>query len=115
MSLSERRSQPGDALVGVIASPDITRAILSVAARASVAALLVSPASALEKQKDAPRSQPKPCDVYGPGYQPVGETGVCIKITGSVEVDVTASFPSGHPAVANSPDWIRSKPAKGGN
>jgi hypothetical protein len=93
----------------------MTRAILSVAALAYFAAFFVSPASALEKPKDAAGIQPNLCDVYGPGYEPVGATGVCIKITGSVELGVTASFPSGHPPVANSPDWLRTKPAKGGN
>jgi hypothetical protein len=93
----------------------MTRAILSLAATACFAALIVSPAATAERQKNSPGSEPKPCDVYGPGYQPVGDTGVCIKITGAVEFDAAASLAGGHPSVANLPDWIRTKPAKGGN
>lgn len=91
------------------------RALRLIAASAWFAGFLLLPAAGGEKPKPAPDGQPQPCDVYGPGYEPVGGTGICIKITGSVELDVMSSLPSGHPSVANSPDWIRTKPAKGGN
>ena len=99
----------------MIVSPGMIGAILSVAALAYCAGLVGLPASAAEKPSDAAESQPKQCDAYGPGYEPVGGTGACIKITGSVEVDVTASSPSGNPSGANSPDWVRTKPARSGN
>jgi hypothetical protein len=35
------------------------------------------------------------CEAYGPGYQIVPETGICIKIDGHVDVSVTVRGSSG--------------------
>jgi hypothetical protein len=78
------------------------------------AAVLTLSAGAAEK-KAAPPNPPGPCDVYGPDYKPVGSTGTCIKISGSVEFGVGISAAGGRPSAATSTDWIRSKPSKNGN
>lgn len=76
-------------------------------------ALLAVPAAATAKKPPATASAANSCDLYGPGYKPVGDTGVCLKISGYVEFGVGASFGSRHPA--SSSDWIKTKPAKNGN
>jgi len=78
------------------------------------AALFAATAGATEKT-GASTDAPNPCDVYGPGHKPVGTTGTCIKIGGSVEVEIGTSSSGGPPSAATSTDWIRTKPAKGGN
>jgi len=88
------------------------RTILSVVVAAWCAAFLAAPVAAAEKQW-VWGDQPQSCDVYGPGYQSVG--GTCVKVGGSVQVDVTASSPSGDPSAASSSDWITTKPGGNGN
>ena len=66
-------------------------------------------------KKEAPADAPNFCDVYGPGYRPVGTSGTCIKIDGSIDVGIGASSSGGQPSAAASTDWIKTKPAKNGN
>ena len=54
-------------------------------------------------------------DAAGPGFEPLGNSGVCIRIGGSVDFGVSSSGHGGSSSVANSADWIRGKPAKSGN
>jgi len=65
----------------------------------------------------APAADPpaNPCDVYGADYKPVGVTGTCVKIGGSISLDVGITSSGGRPSVATSTDWIRTKPAKNAN
>jgi hypothetical protein len=76
--------------------------------------LLVGNVGAADK-KAAPADAPNFCDVYGPGYRPVGTSGTCIKIDGSIDVGIGASSSGGQPSAAASTDWIKTKPAKNGN
>ena len=63
------------------------RTILTIATAACCATVLGLPAAAAEKPKVASDDLPKPCDVYGPGYKPLGAgSDVCIKIGVSVAI-----------------------------
>jgi hypothetical protein len=78
----------------------------------------VSPGSGGAGEKNAvPAADPpaNPCDVYGADYKPVGVTGTCVKIGGSISLDIGISSSGGRPSVATSTDWIRTKPGKNGN
>ena len=79
-----------------------------------VVSLLAGNAGAADEKAPA-ADAPNPCDVYGPGYRPVGTSSTCIKISGSVDVSIGASSSRGAPSAATSTDWIRTKPAKSGN
>ena len=73
----------------------------------------VVPASAAEKPADLPKGQSGFCDIYGPGFEPVAGTGVCVKIGGSIAIGISSG---GHPgALATSSNWITTKPAPQGN
>ena len=76
--------------------------------------LQVGNADAADK-KTTPADAPNFCDVYGPGYRAVGTSGTCIKISGTVDVGISASTSGGKSSAATSTDWIRTKPAKNGN
>ena len=91
------------------------RTILIIATAACCATVLGLPAAAAEKPKVASDDLPKPCDVYGPGYKPLGAgSDVCIKIGVSVQFVARASS-GGHSSVADTSDWIKTKPAGAGN
>jgi hypothetical protein len=83
------------------------RTIFAVAA-AGFAGLLVPPAWGDEKPKDASKAQAF-CDVYGPGYEALAGTNVCIKIGGSIEVGVSSGSRNG--SVVRSADWLTTKAA----
>jgi hypothetical protein len=85
------------------------RNIVPVIAATWCLALFALPAVAVEKQASW-ADTPSPCDVYGPGYKAAGATGACVKIGGSVELDIS----SGQPPAASSTDWIKTTPAKNG-
>jgi hypothetical protein len=76
----------------------------------------VAPVAAAKKPP-VPVVGAKPCDIYGPGYEPVGDTGVCLKISGYIEFGVDASFGGRgrHSSGAAASDWIKTKPAKTDN
>ena len=79
-----------------------------------VVSLLAGNAGAADEKAPA-ADAPNPCDVYGPGYRAVGTSGTCIKISGTVDVGISASTSGGKSSAATSTDWIRTKPAKNGN
>lgn len=88
---------------------------LAFAIVACVGLLAFGPASAGEKPKAAPADQPKPCAVYGPDFEAVGDSGLCLRIGVSVEMGVKASFHGRDRAVTTSADWIKDKSAKSGS
>ncbi len=93
------------------------RALPRFALAAGIAAVSAGTSIAGEK-REAPAADPpaaNPCDVYGPDYKPVGASGTCVKLGGSIEFDVGITSTGGHPSVTTSTDWIRTKPARKGN
>jgi hypothetical protein len=89
------------------------RTVVAIAAAMACAGLAILPARAGER----PAAPPAPdfCAAYGPGYKAVGSSGTCVKVTGSVEVDVSASPSGRHPSAADSTGWITTRPPAGGN
>jgi hypothetical protein len=69
--------------------------------------LLAGDVVAADRQAPPPTAAPNFCDVYGPGYRAVG--GMCIKISGSIDVSIGMSSSGGKPSAATSTDWIRAK------
>src|SRR5262245_6895302 len=99
-----RPSQPGANQGVTSAMTPASRWIVALLFCADLVVLL--PASAADKTKPSAENQPKPCAVYGPGFEPVGDSGVCVRIGVSVEMGVKASFHRGKSSVATSADWI---------
>jgi len=93
----------------------VIRTILTIVTAAWCATGLVLAAAAAEKTKAASEDQPKPCDVYGPGYEALGTGNVCVKIGVSVEFGVRAASGGRSNSVADSAGWIKTKPAASGN
>jgi len=93
----------------------VIRTILTIVTAACCATFLVLPAAAAaEKPKAASEEQFNPCDIYGPGFKPLGVGNVCLKLGVSVGFGVRASS-GGHRSVAETSDWIKKKPAGSGN
>jgi hypothetical protein len=83
----------------------MSRRFATVLIVACFAASLAPSARGDERPKADAKDQPTLCDVYGPGFEPVGGSAVCVKIGVSVTVGVRSGG-RGNP-VASSSDWIR--------